>query len=195
MTTLIHFNGKTYLNVDEMPPDIRQVYEQVNGLFADKNQNGIPDMLEGNRSDAGMKYTLADDNQNGVPDIFENAQDSNVIQTTTFVVDGKTYQNPDDMPAEARQRYQAAMAKIDADQDDIPDWLRSTNLAAPEPKKPAEEVPAWLGGLADKPTSSPLPTSPVIEPEGTDIRLVMMGCVVFVLIIVAAGLVLFQWIR
>ena len=45
--TRITVNGKTYSSVEEMPPEIRQQYEKAMSMLADKNHNGIPDVLEG----------------------------------------------------------------------------------------------------------------------------------------------------
>lgn len=39
-------NGITYDNLDEMPPDVRASFEMMGNLFADKNQNGVPDVVE-----------------------------------------------------------------------------------------------------------------------------------------------------
>jgi hypothetical protein len=43
----ITVNGRTYSSVDEMPPDVREQYEKAMSLLADRNGNGIPDVLEG----------------------------------------------------------------------------------------------------------------------------------------------------
>src|SRR5687767_3000039 len=45
--TTITVNGRTYQNVDEMPPDVRRQYEQVMSLMADRNNDGVPDIFEG----------------------------------------------------------------------------------------------------------------------------------------------------
>src|SRR5256885_10670691 len=45
--TRITVNGQTYKSVEEMPPDVRQQYEKAMGMMADRNNNGIPDALEG----------------------------------------------------------------------------------------------------------------------------------------------------
>lgn len=44
--TKIIFNGKEYSSVDEMPPNVRQAYEQAMSAFADQNKNGVPDVFE-----------------------------------------------------------------------------------------------------------------------------------------------------
>ena len=45
--TRITVNGQTYKSVEEMPPEVRQQYEKAIGMMADRNNNGIPDALEG----------------------------------------------------------------------------------------------------------------------------------------------------
>ncbi len=43
----IIFNGKSYDGLEEMPPGEREAYTHIMALFADANQNGIPDIFEG----------------------------------------------------------------------------------------------------------------------------------------------------
>jgi hypothetical protein len=85
----INFNGKTYNDIDEMPANERQAYEQILQIFTDANGNGIPDFLEG--------------------DIARN-----VITAFTNVVhyDGKTYNSLGELPADARQKVHDAFAKL-----------------------------------------------------------------------------------
>jgi hypothetical protein len=50
--TSITVNGQTYRSVEEMPPDVRQTYEQLmSRVRADANQNGIADVFEGKPKD------------------------------------------------------------------------------------------------------------------------------------------------
>jgi hypothetical protein len=43
----IHFNGKTYNDIAEMPAMERQAYEQLMAIFKDEDQDGIPDIFQG----------------------------------------------------------------------------------------------------------------------------------------------------
>lgn len=43
----IHFNGKTYNDIAEMPATEREMYDQLMSVMVDENGNGIPDLLEG----------------------------------------------------------------------------------------------------------------------------------------------------
>ena len=39
--------GKSYASVDEMPDDVKAVYQQTLAVFKDADQDGVPDILEG----------------------------------------------------------------------------------------------------------------------------------------------------
>ena len=43
----IHFNGKTYNDIAEMPATERQAYEQLMEIFKDEDQDGTPDFFQG----------------------------------------------------------------------------------------------------------------------------------------------------
>jgi len=43
----IHFNGKTYNDLAEMPATERQAYEQLMAIFKDEDQDGTPDIFQG----------------------------------------------------------------------------------------------------------------------------------------------------
>jgi hypothetical protein len=46
-------NGRAYTSPAEMPPEVRRAYERMMGVFADTDQDGVPDMFEGVVSAAG----------------------------------------------------------------------------------------------------------------------------------------------
>jgi hypothetical protein len=84
----IIFNGKAYHDVEEMPADVRQAYEQMMGMFADKNRSGLPDL-------------------------FETAQAGGMRQTTTstnIIYEGESYHGLDELTPEARAKHKNAMA-------------------------------------------------------------------------------------
>jgi hypothetical protein len=68
-----------------MPPDVRATYEAVQA-FADKNQDGVPDIFQG----AGS-----------VPQM---------MGSTSYVVNGQSYTGLDQMPPDVRAAYEQAMA-------------------------------------------------------------------------------------
>src|SRR5438128_2609710 len=101
MANVINFNGTTYNSVEDMPPDVRQAYEQVMGVLKDENQNGVPDMLEGMIP----------------PEIAQRL--SAHLQSIMF--NGQTYQNLDQLPPEARAKWEEYQARFDANRNGIPD--------------------------------------------------------------------------
>lgn len=81
----IIFNGKTYNNLEDMPANERQAFEQMSQMFVDKNGNGIPDFLEG--------------------DLAKNII---TASSSTFVYNGKTYNNLNEMPEDIRNKVHMA---------------------------------------------------------------------------------------
>jgi len=157
MAGTIVFNGKTYHSVDEMPPDIRQAYEQVMSAFADKNQNGMPDVLEG----------MLDKNTNDL-----NIQSS----STSIIYDGKKYDSVEQLPPEGRQKYDQAMGKLDADKNGIPDFLESIVGMSSAASGTLQQVQRDTSNLT--PSQPAFPSSPyvpvnspsAIEPENNSLR-------------------------
>ncbi len=43
----IHFNGKTYNDLAEMPATEREAYDQLMAIFKDEDQDGTPDIFQG----------------------------------------------------------------------------------------------------------------------------------------------------
>ena len=112
-------NGIAYSSMDEMPLEIRQAYEQAMGIFADNNKNGIPDILEG--GSGGLNSNIK------ITPIAANS--------ANIIVDGKIYSDANELPPEARQKYEQAMAKLrqrmgDANQNGVPDLLEGVISAA-----------------------------------------------------------------
>lgn len=87
--SMIIFNGRTYNNVDEMPVNERQAFEQLSSMFVDKNGNGIPDFLEG---DMARKVMTA--------------------FTSNVNFNGQTYNSVNDLPPEMRDKVQGAFEKL-----------------------------------------------------------------------------------
>jgi len=55
LTRKIVINGKEYASLDEMPPEIRAVYEKAMSMLADKDANGVPDVFQEKGVWQGMK--------------------------------------------------------------------------------------------------------------------------------------------
>ena len=134
-------NGKLYSSLDEMPPDIRQTYEQTLGMLADRNQNGVPDIVEGALGTAGC---------------FDVQATPILINRTQISVDGKMVSSVDDLSLEAREKYEQALTKlgqvmVDTDRNGVPDILEgrqskaagmTSSIPKPVAAVPLAETPA-----------------------------------------------------
>lgn len=87
----IHFNGKTYNSLEEMPPDMRQAYLTFTNMMVDKDGNGIPDILEG--------------------DIIKNITN---IYTATNKIDfnGNTYNSLSELPKDVQIKVATAFNQM-----------------------------------------------------------------------------------
>jgi hypothetical protein len=87
----IFFNGKMYNAIEEMPAHEKQAYEQMMGMFVDKNGNGIPDFLEG--------------------DIVKNI--SNIYTTASSInFNGNTYDNFNQLPPDVQAKVSTAFNQL-----------------------------------------------------------------------------------
>ena len=182
---IIVIDGKTYNSVEEMPPDIRQKYEQAMQSLGDANNNQIPDAFE-------TMNIFADKDKDGTPDMLENLASSHAtVSTMKIIVDGKEFNALEDLPPEARARYEEAMGKLDSNQNGIPDFaegmISGTNqnvmsVASPTPAAPRR--------------SSPLHVSPTVTPDTSNgWMLVLAGLFLFLLCVAGAGAVWYFFLR
>lgn len=184
---IIVIDGKTYNSVEEMPPDVRQKYEMAMRTLGDANQNRIPDAFEN-------MNVLGDKNNNGVPDIVENlVAGQATVNSMKIIVDGKEFNGLEGLPPEARAQYEAAMAKLDANKNGIPDFVEGmlTN-AMPKQDQPA----ASLFSVPVTPPSPSLPVSPTITPDTSNgLMLALGGLFVLLLCLIAGGAVWYFFLR
>jgi hypothetical protein len=151
---VIIIDGKTYHSIDEMPPDIRQKYEQAIRSLGDANGNRTPDAFE-------SMNVFADKNKDGVPDIFENIATSQaVVNSMKIIVDGKEFNGLEDLPPEARAKYHEAMGKLDANQNGIPDFVEGMINATNQTANIATNF-----GVETSRRSTPPPVTPTITPD------------------------------
>lgn len=87
---ILSFNGKTYNSLKEMPADQRAAYEQVMAFMKDENNNGIPDMFEG--------------------DVIQKM--IGMAANTRIIVNGQEMQGLEALPPEAREKFDKAMQKL-----------------------------------------------------------------------------------
>lgn len=204
---IIIFNGKSYSDPNAMPPDVRQAYEQALGLLADKNQNGLPDMMEGmfGPADAqgspvasanfimaeGQSYARVADMPPDVRQRYEQAmaQMPAPFAANQIVADGKVYNSVDELPPELRQKYTQAMAKMnavlgDANQNGVPDIMEGAMAAAANPAATANPLPPN--------TSASVISETTPNARGGLLLLAGLGLVVLVLVLVLVVLPMFK---
>ena len=175
---LIVIDGKTYHSVDEMPSDIRQKYEQAMRSLGDANDNRIPDAFE--TVSFETVNIFADKNKNDVPDVLENiAAGHTVMNSMKIIVDGKEFNGLENLPPEARTRYEEAMGKLDANRNGVPDFAEgminttnqtaniSTGFGTEAPRRSTPFDPSTLPSVAGQRLAQdkPLPVSPTITPD------------------------------
>lgn len=172
---VIVIDGKTYNSVEELPPDIRKKYEQAMRTLGDANNNQIPDVFE-------SLNIFTDQNKDGAPDILENLTASHhTVSTMKIVVDGKEFNGLEELPPEARAKYEEAMGNLDANRNGIPDFVEGMLNPA------NQNVMSVSRPVADsRPPSSHVSSSPMITPDTSNgWMLVLSG--VFLFLLCAAG--------
>ena len=131
MTTRIIFNGREYKSPDEMPADVRRLYDQALQQLADADRDGIPDILE------------------------QGPEAGNVIgiQHSSFNVNGRNYASVDEMPWAVRRLFEKAMENVDANRDGIPDALQpdTTDSKSTSSDTIFEREFRWAGDPARRP--------------------------------------------
>ena len=182
---MIVIDGKTYTSVDEMPPDVRQKYEQAMRSLGDADHNHIPDVFEN-------VNLLADQDQDGIPDAFENlSAQSTAVSSMKIIIDGKEFNRVEDLPPDARARYEEAMGKMDANQNGIPDFVEGMFLAS------NPTTTASANTVTETPRrSTSLPTSPTITPDTSNgWMLVLAGLFIFFLCVAGVGAIWYFFLR
>src|SRR5512140_2485160 len=113
MVNKISFNGTEYNSAKEMPPAVRAAYDRALELAAQRKAGGEP----GGR--VNVKFSTK----------------------VRFAYNGKTYDSPDQMPRDVREKYDKAMEQIDKDRNGLPDILESGAVpaAASTPAPPVDD--------------------------------------------------------
>lgn len=115
---LIVIDGKTYNSVEEMPMEVRALYEEaMRNMSRDRLHNPVENL-----------DPFKDRDGDGIADGFENmatmmSSGGTVMNTTKFVVNGQTFDSLDQLPPEARAKYEQAMGSLDANRNGIPDFV------------------------------------------------------------------------
>ena len=87
MDNKITYNGKTYNSINDLPPEARKIFE-------DKNGDNMPDIFE------------------GLLDSAKDFKGSTNITASTYVVDGKSYNSLDEVPADKRELIREKLGKL-----------------------------------------------------------------------------------
>ena len=94
MTTKIVIGGREYHSRDELPAELREQFDRISGLLADKNGNGIPDGLEGT-----LPAQLLPP---GTPPIQ--------LVSQQIVVNGREFGSLEELPPDLRRQLSGQMA-------------------------------------------------------------------------------------
>jgi len=153
---IIVIDGKTYNSVNEMPEEVRRKYDQAISRLNDVDRSRIPDAFENNN-------ILGDKNRNNIPDAFENITSARTfLSTMKIVVDGKEINSVDDLPPDARARYDKAMTGLDANRNGVPDFMEGM-IGTPQQTAPASTS---FGTEPSRHSSrTPMVVSPNIAPD------------------------------
>jgi hypothetical protein len=182
---VIVIDGKTYHSVEEMPPEIRQKYEQAMRSLGDANKNQIPDAFE-------TMNLFADKDKDGARDVLENlAASHHVVNSMKIVIDGKEFDGLENLPPEARARYEEAMGKLDANRNGIPDFVEGMMGTGNQ-----NLMTVSSSNVETPRRSTPLPSSPTIAPDTSNGWMLMLaGLFIFALCVVGAGAVWYFFLR
>ena len=156
----IVIDGKTYNSVDEMPEDVRRNYEQAMRGFKEVNSKDISGALN------GVKNILVDKDNNRVPDVMENNQAINLSGGMKFVVDGQTFNNVDELPPDARAKYEQAMGSMDKNRNGMPDFLEGMMNVSTQTSQSSMNAMDYSRDTTRH--SKPLIDSPAITPESSN---------------------------
>lgn len=136
-------NGREYSSPDEMPADVRTAFEGALATLADKNGNGVPDILELHLG------TLTRSVSEGVAGGSSALPATTVVTTQKFVINGREYDSIDQMPPELRRQFEQVQSLLAGSaqpgQPGLPPVRRTL-----DPLDPAEWTPS-RGMLATNP--------------------------------------------
>lgn len=186
---LIVIDGKTYNSVNDMPEDVRRLYDQAMRSFKDQDGNRVPDVIDHN-------HMLDDKNRNGIPDIVENTAGAPIVANALKVLfDGKEYNSIDELPPDARAKYEQAMGTLDANRNGIPDFVEGMlGMQAGQTATPVSTT--FETDTTRHAARQPMPVTPTIEPDRSNGWMIaLLGMLLLGLCIAAAAGVWFFYLR
>jgi len=165
---IISFNGKTFNSLEEMPADQRAAYEQVMAFMKDENNNGIPDMFEG---DAIQKMMS--------------------MASTRVIVNGQEVQSVESLPPEARAKFDRAMVKL-SQLGILPSGMQGLPAQLSQPSLQAtSNFPQSEPAFKSSPPLMQSPPSAISEDSGSRTGIIIAALVVFLLCAFTAAAVFF----
>ncbi len=177
----IVIDGKTYNSVDEMPEDIRRTYEEAMRNFGTAASGTANPMQTVNN-------VFADANNNGMPDIMEN-QVQSLMSGMTYVVNGQTYNTLEDLPPEARAKYEQAMGSMDKNRNGMPDFLEGMMNASNQPSQPMMTATGYPTADTTRHASrAPQPVSPNFAPDTSNGWMIALAGLFFFMVCAVAAI-------
>ena len=179
---IIVIDGKTYNSVDEMPADVRQRYEQAMRTLKDQDGNRIPDAIE-------HSNMLADNNRNGIPDMVENTAGAPIVaKAIKVLLDGKEFNSLDELPPDARAKYEQAMGTLDANRNGIPDFAEGMIAGTVQHEDHASRHSG--DHTTHHAPRQPMPFTPTIEPDRSNgwMLALLAGLLLFLCAAAGAGI-------
>ncbi len=193
---VIVIDGKSYNSVDEMPPDVRQKYEQAMRSLQDTDGDAVPDMFEN-------ANILADRDQDGIPDVLKHLTASNSVLADKMKIffEDREFNSIENLPPEVRARYEQAMSKLDANRNGVPDFLEgmmnvnTPNLTTNLTTRSGIETPAQASPTPII-SSPPISANSAITPDiSNGWMLALAGLFLFLLCAAGAVAVWYFFIR
>ena len=195
---IIVIDGQAYHSVDEMPPEVRQRYELALRLLADADNDPIAGAAE-------SRDILADQNRNGVPDMLEKIMGANaVVEGMKIVIDGREFNGIENLPPEARARYEEAMRKLDKNRNGVPDFVEnmikpahpvSNTMITFEVETPPGSATLDATSSAWTSPDEPSPVGPVVTPDTSNGWTIALAALFILLCLVSAAGILYFSLR
>ena len=167
--SILSFNGKTYNSLEEMPADQRAAYEQVMAFMKDENNNGIPDMFEGDAIQKMIKMSA----------------------NTRVMVNGQEVLGLDALQPEVREKFDRAMQTLER-LGILPAGMPGM-MGAPlqTQSRPTPQIASTEPTFARSPSVIQSPPSVISEDTGSGTRtllIVVLGVFVLCALVAVAGL-------
>ena len=177
----IVIDGKTYNSVDEMPDDVRRAYEEAMRAVGSTHAKTVNPLRAQNN-------IFADANNNGTPDIMENSQVIHLSGGMNLVVDGKSYHSVDELPPDARARYEQAMQSMDNNRNGLPDFLEGMMNVPDQATQPSISTTGYAATAPVYTSPAPMPASQNVAPDTSNGLMLAISALALLFLCAAAGI-------